>query len=108
MESRNRNQKAEVAVHAGVCSANKIHAASFSQDRQAQSLVKMAMLHLKLSTRSWVCIAPGRQKKTKFVNEQVALNMAVLLFELTDARSKLCTLHARLSNLTRILNIKNK
>jgi len=29
VESRNRNQKAEVAVHAGVCSANKIHAASF-------------------------------------------------------------------------------
>jgi|OrbCmetagenome_4_1107370.scaffolds.fasta_scaffold392677_1 hypothetical protein len=52
--------------------------------------------------------SPWQAKKTKFVNEQVALNMAVLLFELTDARSKLCTLHARLSNLTRILKVKNK
>ena len=52
--------------------------------------------------------SPWQAKKTKFENEQVALNMAVLLFELTDARSKLCTLHARLSNLTRSLKVKNK
>ena len=42
------------------------------------------------------------------MHEQVAVNMAVLLFELTHARIKLCPLHARLSNLARISSkIKN-
>ena len=70
-ESSNHNQKSEVAMHAGVCSANWIHAANFSQERESPSTVSRQNGHatpMELSTRSWVSsIAPGRQNNEKQV-----------------------------------------